>query len=61
MCKICKSYICPPECPSYKGISAELGKPIARCCECADYIYKDDMYYAEGRRVYCADCAMALE
>ena len=41
----------------YKGESAELGKPIARCAECGDYIYREDMYEAEGTSFFCADCA----
>ena len=60
MCKICGSLFCPPACPSYSGVSAELGKPIAKCCECGDYIYEEDMFYAHGKRFFCADCALDI-
>ncbi len=61
MCKICEFFICPPACPSYDGESAEYGKPLGRCDGCGDYVYEGDLYYVEKRKIFCADCAQAIE
>ena len=61
LCKICQLFYCPPECPSYVGISPEYGRPIGRCDECGNYIYDGDFYYAEGGVTLCSECAEACD
>ena len=60
MCDICGFIFCPSGCPSYEGVSAELGRPIAECCECGDYIYKNESFYEERGEFWCANCALDI-
>lgn len=61
MCDICRSYICPPACPSYRGERPSRGRPIGQCEECGRYLYGDDEYYFAGRAVYCEECVETAE
>ena len=61
LCIICRRYLCPPACPSYKGVSPLKGRPIGQCEECERYIYGDDEGYFTERAVYCEECAGAAE
>lgn len=56
MCRICKRYRCPPNCPSYEGRSAEYGMRIGFCRVCGGEVYEEDRI-ALGRSSLCLECA----
>lgn len=62
MCDICRRYRCPPNCPSYKGWSAEYGERQAICTCCGVFLYAADDALEVRGRVMCVECGKkALE
>ena len=56
MCRICGKYICPPQCPSYSGESAERGRMIGRCYVCGESLCEYDYLRYAYRKLLCYDC-----
>ena len=56
MCTICRRYLCPSSCPSFVGISAELGKRRFECAGCGEWIYENDNYEVRYGNPYCVEC-----
>ena len=61
MCKMCKRYRCPPNCPSYEGRSAEYGKAVASCRMCGAILYEGDNIFTFGTLALCRRCASSAE
>ena len=58
MCEICRCYLCPPNCPSYNGWSAELGKCLAVCARCGELLYEEDEAFEIDGKTVCEDCVL---
>ena len=61
MCEICGQYFCYPSCPSFMGVSAELGNKLFRCAACGENVYEADDYKIDKGRAYCSVCAREVE
>lgn len=56
MCRICRRYRCPPNCPSYEGRSAEYGRRVGVCRVCGGEVYEEDRSVL-GVSSLCLECA----
>lgn len=56
MCDICGYFFCVPRCPSYAGQHTLYGRSVGVCAVCGERIYEREDFYADGSRMFCADC-----
>ena len=61
MCQNCGQYFCYPSCPSFVGLSAELGRRLFRCFSCGESIFEADDYSIYNGVAFCAECAERRE
>ena len=61
MCDVCGQYFCYPSCPSFEGISAELGKRLFKCSGCGCGLFEADDYTIYKGKAFCEDCALGTE
>ena len=61
MCQTCGQYFCYPSCPSFVGISAELGRRLFRCSGCGESLFEADDFMIYKGRPFCSSCAKGGE